>query len=73
MIASVTVSLQVERCHRCGKYHAHELGNDGGTAECRRCLLDALRVGSGEVCQRDLTISALRGALTKARKAARRG
>lgn len=59
------VPLEVARCYECGRYYGFERGHSEG---CPKCVGVMWRKSQAALLERDRTIAALRGALTKAKR-----
>lgn len=59
------IGIEVRRCYTCGRWYGYEQGQQGG---CNMCTNKFWRNAQTAVTERDRTISALKGALTKAKR-----
>ena len=65
--ANLTHTLHLHRCYSCRRYYASECDENTGCGICARQTVSEKRL---EIKHLNRTISALRGALTKARNGA---
>jgi anaerobic ribonucleoside-triphosphate reductase len=61
-----TITLRVSRCLDCGRYYGYE--PFAGYSRCPTCGEKSRQKLAADITERERTISALRGALTKALK-----
>lgn len=61
---TVDIELETKRCPTCGRWYAYEKYR---SSDCPMCTVLLLRERDQAIVNRDRTIAALKGALTKAR------